>query len=112
MQKIGSWAFLIGVLLAIVLGAMGAMSQMIGVILIVLGLIVGFLNITGKEAHSYLIAGVSLVIVTSLSAGMLASIEGLIMERLVMILNAINLMFVPATILVAIKSVFSMARDK
>src|SRR3989338_3846704 len=103
---IGSWSFLIGVVFAVILGAMGAITQTIAIILVVLGLIVGLLNITDKEVGSFLMAGAVLVIVSALGSNVLDTIP--IVAR---ILNAILILFVPATVLVALKSVFSLSKN-
>ncbi|MFH1649591.1 MAG: hypothetical protein ABIA93_03510 [Candidatus Woesearchaeota archaeon] len=110
MQAIGSWAFLIGVILAVILGALGAVTSTIALILVIIGLIIGLLNITDKETNAFLMAAVSLVIVTGLSGNTLATVSGL--DWLWRIFSAIMLLFVPATIIVALKSVFTLAKSK
>lgn len=102
---IGGWSFLIGLVLAIILGAMGRVDGAVSTILIVLGLIVGFLNVSDREANQFLLAGVTLVIVSSFGAG---ALQGL--TAVADILHAVLILFVPATIIVALKSVFSIAR--
>ena len=102
---LGSWAFVIGMILAIVLGAVGTVDKTIAVILVILGLIVGVLNVVGKEVQQFLMAGTVLVIVSALGSSVMN-----IIPVLGSILNAILIMFVPATIIVALKSVFSLAR--
>ena len=101
---LGSWAFLIGVIIAIILGALGAVTPVIALILVILGLIVGLLNVTAAETQSFLLAGVALVLVAFLGAGVM-SIIGWVGS----ILNAFVIMFVPATVVVAVKSVFAIA---
>jgi uncharacterized membrane protein len=104
---IGSWAFLIGVILAVVLGLLGMVSQVWVTILVVIGLVVGLLNVTDEEAMPFLMSGAVLIIASSLGqTEALASIP-----YLKGVLDAILLIFVPATIIVAIKNVFVIARD-
>ena len=103
---IGSWSFLIGVVLAVILGAVGSISQTIAVALIILGLVIGLLNITDKEVAPFLMAGTVLVIVSALGSSVLGSMP--VVSRM---LAAILMLFVPATIIVALKSVFSLARN-
>ncbi len=105
-EKIGSWAFLIGVILAVIFGFLGTQTWLPW-LLVIIGLIVGLLNISGKEVNAFLMAGTILVIVSSLGGGTLSS-----MQFLGAILNNMLTIFVPATILVALKSVFSLARSK
>ena len=102
---LGSWAFLIGVILAIVFGIVGV-EPLIATILVVLGLIVGFLNITDKEVKPFLKSGTILVLVSWLGADAITTISWF-----GDILNAMMLIFVPATIIVALKSVFILAKD-
>lgn len=102
----GSWAFLIGVILAVLFGFLPE-AAWITWVLVLLGLIVGLLNITDKEVTPFLMAGVVLVITSSLGGGVLGSIGvlGTILENMLAL-------FVPATIIVALKSVFALAKSK
>lgn len=102
---IGSWAFLIGVVLAIVLGLLGQTTPTLNTILVVIGVIVGLLNVTGAEAGPFLMSGAVLIIASALSQDALGSIAWL-----ARIINALLVIFVPATIIVAIRNVFSIAR--
>lgn len=105
-QMIGSWAFLIGVILAIVFGFVG-MDNTVATILVVLGLIVGLINITDKEITPFLMSGMVLVLVSYF--GGMAAIE--VIPWFAEILAAMMYIFVPATIIVALKSVFGMAKN-
>ena len=102
---IGGWSFLVGLVLAVILGAMGSVDGFVSTILIILGLIVGFLNVSDKETNQFLLAGITLVIVASFGAG---ALQGL--TAVADILHAVLILFVPATIIVALKSVFQIAR--
>lgn len=104
-SKIGGWAFLIGVVLAIVLGAMQSINTTWLIILVVIGLIVGFLNVTEHEVSHFLMSATVLIIVSALGSGVMAQIP--ILGR---ILDALLVIFVPATVIVAIKNVFTIAR--
>lgn len=101
---IGGWAFLIGVILAIVLGALGSASGAILTILIIIGLLVGLLNIAEQESTSFLMSGAVLIIASSLGGDVTSRIP-----MVYDILQALLAIFVPATIIVAIKNVFSLA---
>lgn len=104
-STIGSWAFLIGVILAVILGALGVVEGTWTAVLVVLGLIVGILNITDEEVRPFLTAGTVLVLVSFLGRDVLGSVA-----LLGNILNAVMALFVPATVIVALKSVFSLAK--
>jgi hypothetical protein len=101
---LGSWAFLIGVVLALIF-AFVTMTEGIMLTLFVLGLLIGLLNITAKQVQPFLLAAVALVIVSSLGSGALVQI-GWVLNML----NNMLLLFVPATIIVALKSVFELAK--
>lgn len=104
-KKIGGWAFLIGVLIAIIAGIIGPIDKTVTIVLVVLGLIVGLLNITEKEVTPFLLAAVALVIVANFGGSVLG-----VIDILKQILTAIMALIVPATIVVAIKEVFTVAK--
>ena len=105
-NRIGSWAFLIGVILAVVLGLIGNPTSMMVGILVVLGLIVGFLNVAGNEASTFLMSGAVLIIASAFGSNVLGAIP-----QAGAVLQALMAVFVPATVIVAIKNVFSVARN-
>ncbi len=105
---VGSWAFLIGVILAVILGAAGIVNTTMTLVLFVLGVIVGLLNIAEKEVNAFLMAGAVLVIIGALGSGVIP--EGPATSWISGVYDALLIMFVPATIIVALKSVFSLAR--
>src|SRR3989344_1409171 len=106
MNTVGRWAFLIGVLLAIILGALGIVNSTWMSALILIGLIVGFLNISERESSPFLLAGVSLIIASALGKDVMSGLP-----VLYNILQTLLAVFVPSTIVVAIKHVFSLARN-
>ena len=109
--KIASWAFLIGVIIAVLVGLVGGLltattNTTLAVILVVIGLVVGLLNVSESESTPFLMSGAVLIIASSLGATAMQTIGWV-----AGILNALLLIFVPATIIVAIKNVFGLARD-
>ena len=103
---LGSWAFLIGVILAVILGVAGIMSPTWIYILVVIGLIVGLLNVADAESKQFLLSGIALLIASALGQEVTSRV-GVLNN----ILDALLAIFVPATIIVAIKNVFSLARS-
>jgi hypothetical protein len=108
MAKIGSWAFIIGIVVALLVGIFSGTSVIARTVLILLGLVVGLLNITGRETTPFLLATVSLVIV-SYMGGPIFSVGLQILQS---ILNAIMVFVIPATIIVALKAVYALAHDE
>ncbi len=109
-EKVGAWAFIIGVILAILAGLFFGAGAIVTSILIILGIIVGFLNITDKETGAYLLAAVSLVIVTSFGGSVLGHVA-VIGMYLQSILGAIMTFVIPAVIIVALKAIYSLANN-
>lgn len=101
---LGAWAFLIGAILAVVF-AFVPLTQGVAIVLFALGIVIGLLNIVDKEVMPFLLAAIALVIVSNFGAGALATVA-----YVPAILNNLLLLFVPATVIVALKSVFSIAR--
>ena len=114
---IGAWAFLIGVVLAILVGLFtgSKMSPLILGILALLGLVVGYF-VSERDTQTFLLASVSLVVVSYMGISgfvLSAAISGIeIGEILSSVLGALLALFVPATIIVALKTVFSIASNK
>ena len=103
---VGKLAFLAGFILAIILGVFDKLDPTWTIVLVVIGLLVGLLNITGKESYSFLLSGISLILASALGLGVMNAIP-----FLARILVAILAIFVPATIIVAVKNVFSLAKN-
>tara|TARA_Y100000310_G_scaffold333066_1_gene409869 strand:+ start:328 stop:696 length:369 start_codon:yes stop_codon:yes gene_type:complete len=111
----GAWAFLIGVILAVAVGILsfGELSGILLGVLVVLGLIVGFINVSTKDLNTFLLAAVSLVIVSFAGLQGLkgAEIIGIELGEIISsTLGALLVLLVPATIIVAIKSLFSISQ--
>ena len=103
---VGRLAFLVGFVLAIVLGIFAKLDQTWTIVLVVIGLLVGLLNVTSKEAYSFMVSGAVLIISSALGLSVMNAIP-----FLARILVALLAIFVPATILVSIRNVFSLARN-
>src|SRR3989344_2444064 len=120
-NSIGAWAFLIGVILAIVIGLSTTLlpipplttySKQIYAILVLLGITVGFMNVTGKDSQTFLIAGAVLVVVSRFGMdGVTGNLIGIgVGDAVRSVFGALIALFAPATIIVALKTVFSIAK--
>jgi len=112
LKKFGAIAFIVGVVIALIAGLL---TQIIGEaittsVLIALGLVVGFLNVTEHEVKDYLLTALALVIVTSLGGSVLGGIM-VVGPHLAGMLHAIMAFVVPATIIVALKEIYSLAKN-
>ena len=122
---LGPWAFLVGAVLALVIGVFssGAFNTPLGpgvfnlllAVLIIAGILVGFLNVTSQESSKFLLVALALVIVSFMGDSAISALEtisvfgfGSILRSL---LNSLLILFIPTTIIVALKSVFEITRD-
>lgn len=107
---IGSWSFLVGLFLAIVLGLgfTGAYQTEILWSVFLLGIVVGLLNIAVEEISGFLTSGTILVLVSFL--GIQVGIFDSVAPAITNMLTGILTLFVPATIIVALKAVFAFAQ--
>lgn len=110
MAKVGSWAFIVGVVIALVAGifTLGTWSV---TALVVVGLLVGFLNITEKETNGFLFAALVLVIIGSMGSSLLKDIA-VVGPRLASVLAAVVIFVIPAALVVALKSIYALAKDQ
>jgi hypothetical protein len=104
---IGSWAFLIGAILAVIFAFIGQ-NFWVTVILVIIGIIVGLLNITVHEVQPFLLAGTVLVILSALGAPVFKEIEVRFVEQF---LKNVLYLFVPATLIVALRSLWALSRS-
>lgn len=121
-STVGAWAFLIGIVIAVIVGVFTTLipipylktySAQIYGLLILLGIVVGgFIKIVGKENQAFLIAATVLVIVSKFGMeSVKGSLIGIGIGDLVSsVFGALIVLFVPATIIVALKTVFSAAK--
>jgi hypothetical protein len=121
-NSIGAWAFLIGVILAVAIGistmfipisSLTKYSSFIYLILVVLGIIIGIsINATGKDSQTFLITAAILVIVSRFGMdSVIGSLIGIGAGDIVSsIFASLLALFVPATVIVALKSVFGIAK--
>ncbi len=106
-KSFGSWVFLIAVLVAFLAGLFNSLTNNFAIgVLVILGLVIGLLDITGKESSSFLLSSAVLVIVTSFGRNVLNTIP-----RMVSVLDALLILVVPAAIVVALKTIYKLAKN-
>jgi hypothetical protein len=107
---IGAWAFLVGVLLAVIIGLADLSSEVWTAVLLLLGLVIGILNVGGKELKEFMLAGTVLIIVAALGGQALLTFQ-INVVNIGAVFSALIALFVPATIVVALKVVFALAKN-
>lgn len=112
-QKVGGWAFILGVVIAIIAGLASTFAALYSgyvlLVLVVLGLIVGFLNIKDKEVVNFLIAAIALMAVGTanlVSINMAIPMLGTLVQGIVQNVAAF---VAPAALVVALKEVYNIA---
>lgn len=99
----GKWAFIVGLVIAVLAAFLGDMTWIYW-LLPILGVVVGFLNITEAESRAFLIAGIALL----LSASSVQSLPlGVVLAR---IMGNLLVFIAPAVVVVALKSLLETAR--
>ena len=108
---IGLLAFLVGMILAIVGGIGYHENSGITLALVIMGILVGVLNITGKEVLPLLIAAVALIVV-GLTKGFLPldDLGGQAGTKLNEIVAYIAIFITPAAIISAVRAIWAVAR--
>lgn len=108
-NMLGAWMFLIGVILAVIFGFVNY-GLWLGWLLVIIGLVVGFLSISNKETLPFVGVGIVLIL-ASYFGGFVFSTGMLGVNFLSNILKNILMIFVPATIIVALRYLFSAGRS-
>jgi hypothetical protein len=122
-QKIGSYAFLAGVIIAVIIGIILAVmpdlinadiAGIVALVLVILGLIVGFLNIKDKHVTDFLIATIAVAAVGNITAGGFMSMAGIsvIGSLIGNIVSQIVLVVAPAALVVGLKQIMALAKEQ
>jgi hypothetical protein len=127
MEAISRWAYLLFVIIAVVMelvvgymawseGSWAAVANVNGwvlVVMLVLGIIIGITSITTKEVMPFLIATIALVVAASANVwSPLDQIHALLDFWATGILSYIVAFAAPAAVIIAIKEVLTMAKQK
>jgi hypothetical protein len=133
LEEIARWAYIAFLVIAIVMGlAVGYMAWdgqdisgiegYITLVMLILGVIIGLTSITAKEVTPFLIATIALMVAgTGIGAGVGTGVWGALYRseslRLLYywattILNYIVAFAAPAAVIIAIKAILTMAKEK
>lgn len=110
LEELGSYAFIAGVLIAVIASFVSLDATLVTEALVVLGIIVGLINVTEKETQQFLVATVSLVLVSSLAGTGLKEVP-VIGTQLQKILFGVMTFVTPAVIVVSLKQIYGIARS-
>jgi len=108
MEKIGRYAFLGGLLISVLAGLLTVFGISIGTVglaaLVVLGIIVGFLNVTGNEVQRFLLGTVALMLVGSVGLTFGSAVASVV--------SAFTSFVAGAALIVALKEVYAITSSK
>lgn len=110
-SKLGQWAFIIGVVIALLLAFLTQWEGPLTLLLVILGLIVGFLNVTEKETTPFLVAAIALLATGTAKDALTVIPPEALGSYLVGAVKNVNVFVAPAAILVALKAIWALARD-
>ena len=129
--KLGSWAFLIGIMFSIIVGIYNAailetggnfFLQSAGIfyawILAIIGVIVGIFAIMGKgtitekEIPGFLLASIALVVMGGVFQGWYTTLPQYLGTLLAGISMSLSVFVAPAVIIIAIKSIWDIGKDR
>lgn len=115
-KKLGSWAFLVGIVVSLIAGLviqpadLGSAPSNFGsvtTVLVVLGLIVGYLNITPAEATQFLVANLTLLVASS-SIVLIPFIGPMVKY----VLTSVIIFCSSAAVVVALRQIYNLAVEK
>jgi ATP synthase protein I len=109
-QRIGGYAFLLGLLLSIIFALIPSIntSNWVPIVLLVLGIIIGLLNIEDKNITLFLLASIVLIATSATPLNTLP-IVGSFLQKL--ILNFVNFVM-PAALIVSVVAIIRIANSK
>ena len=116
-EKIGAWAFILGVILAIVVGlagkyiGMSITSTNVVLVLGLLGVIVGVLNVTDREVGLFLIATIAFLSAGVALERVLAAVP-MAGDIINPVISCIALFVAPAAAIIAIKALWDISKAR
>ena len=104
-NTIGPIAFIIGFIIAILAGFLNI--PYLAITLAILGFVVGFMNITGREAGRYLMASIALMVAGTATLSVLPGVGGILAR----IFENIIFFVASGTVIVAFRTLFKLSKD-
>lgn len=110
--KLGAWAFIIGLILAIIVAIIsgGTTPEWAVIVLAILGIIVGLLNVKSSEVQKFLVAAIAFLLSFSALGTILTKIA-LNWAAIGAFFNLLSIFMASAAAVVAIKALFTVAKN-
>ncbi|MBU2561882.1 MAG: hypothetical protein KKD17_06295 [Nanoarchaeota archaeon] len=109
-HKVGHYAFVGGVLIAIIAGLLQTTSIFFAFSILLLGVVVGFLNISVKEVTPFLVAAIALIVAGTADFQILNTLFPPLGTVINSLFAYIRLFVAPAALVVSLKSIVNLAR--
>jgi hypothetical protein len=106
----GGVAFIVGLILAVFIALFGAVGSWATWALAALGLVVGLLNVTGKESGKFLVASIAFI-VTFNSLGTIFGVVPVVGPFIQSFFGQMVVFVAPATAVVAISSLIAITKN-
>ncbi|MCD6195033.1 hypothetical protein J7K05_02465 [bacterium] len=112
MVNVGKWAFIIGVIIAVISGFWTVPA--VTLVMVILGLLVGFLNVTGEETQIYLVASVALMIIgaTLLNQTVLSTLTSVLGDWLQSVLTNFVAFVTASALVVALRAIIVLGQSE
>lgn len=108
-EKMGRVAFIVGIIIAVLLGFVTFSYS--SLVLVILGLIVGFLNVSSKETQHYLVAVIALLVIGFAGLQVFNVLGGSLNNWIQTVLASFIIFVAASGLVVAIKSVWEIGRE-
>lgn len=107
-EKLGAWSFILGVVIAVLVSLLSLDAPMLMIVLVLLGLIVGLLNVNDKDTTHFLVAVIALAAAGNANVDLIPLIGAQLQD----VLRNIGVFVAPAAVIVALKAIYEMASGK
>lgn len=108
--KVGRWAFVLGIVIAVLLGFVSFSYSTL--LLVILGLIVGFLNVSDKETHNYLVAVIALLVIGFSGLQVFTMVSTGLYDWIQTVLTSFVTFVAASGVVVAVKAVIEMGGER
>ena len=113
MSKIGPWAFILGLVIAVLSAVSGTLFWFLGL----LGLVVGLMNVTDKEMNTFMLATLVFIVSANALSTTLTKLVSLLpvvgswLNFVDPLLANVTLFVAPGAAVVALKALYNLSKD-
>lgn len=106
---VGAWAFIIGLLIAVLAGIFGGLIPEASLVLGVLGVVVGLINVNDEEVQKFLIATIAFMVGAGSLADLFSRFPPGVATSVVAIFSNVVAFVAPAAAVVALKALYDIS---